>query len=98
MKGERIDKRTGRQESDEEDDAGGDTIRGLLLSKMIIEQTINMRTSLDNFAMNNKSRTNIKTHLTKSEHRYGNILRDTEVETLTINLHCPHKETNVIQQ
>ena len=60
MKGERIDKRTGRQESDEEDDAGDDTIRGSLLSKMVIEQTINMRTSLDNFAINNDSRSTLK--------------------------------------
>ena len=97
-KGERVDKRTGEQESISEDERGDSNIRGSLLTSVIIQDIIKKEKKLSGMKVNQNERKNILDHLTKDDNRYESVLRLTEVESLRTHLDQPCKAPNAIQK
>ena len=74
-KGERIDKRTGEQETISEDERGDTTIRGSILTSVIIQDIIKKEMRSSGMKVNQNERKKILDHLTQDDNRYETVLR-----------------------
>ena len=85
-KGESIDKRTGEREVVSEDEYGDITIRGSLLTSVIIKDIIKTEKKLLDINVIVNERKKMLDHLTQDENCYESVIHLTEVESLQTNL------------